>query len=266
MAHPMAELMEQAWSSFEEVCTQLEPHEWELPTDCPGWTVKDQLAHICGIESSLLGRPHPGEPVQAPHVRNEMGAVNEREILARRHLSVDELLDELRDATAERGKLLASWSDEEWNDDAPGAMGVMPRTRIIGIRVYDVFTHEQDIRVATARPGHLNGDVARFAFGHMAGTMGYAVGKRAQAADGQSVLFEIAPPGETFAIEMRGKRGERLDGHADPTVTLATDLEAYLRVCAGRWSPRRLIEEGRLRVTGDRELADRVLVGMNNTP
>jgi uncharacterized protein (TIGR03083 family) len=267
MSHEMAQLMEQAWSSFEEVCAQLDPGEWELPTDCPGWTVKDQLAHVCGIESSALGRPQPGDPVQAPHVKNELGAINEREILARRNRSVDELLDELRDATAERGKVLASWTHEEWNEDAQGVLGVMPRTRIIGMRIFDVFTHEQDIRVATGRAGHLNGDVARFAYTQMAGSMGFAVAKRAQAEDGQSVHFAIAPPGETFAIEMQGRRGVRLDAvPPEPTVRLATDFEVFLRLTAGRWSPQRVIEEGRLQVAGDTDLAERVLTGMNITP
>lgn len=266
MAHEFAQLMEQAWSSFEEVCTQLDPGEWELPTDCPGWTVKDQLAHVCGIESGSLGRPQPGDPVQAPHVKNELGAINEREILARRSRSADELLAELRDTTAERGKVLASWTDEKWNEEAQGVLGVMPRARIIGMRIFDVFTHEQDIRVATGRPGHLNGDVARFAYTQMAGSMGFAVGKRAQAADGQSVVFAIAPPGETFAVEMQGRRGVRLDRPVEePTVRIATDFEAFLRLTAGRWSPQRLIHEGRLEVTGDDDLADRVLTGMNIT-
>lgn len=268
MTHEFAQLMEQAWSSFEEVCTQLDPGEWELPTDCPGWSVKDQLAHICGIESGLLGRPHPeGDLMKAPHVRNEMGAINEREILARRNRSVDELLDELRDTTAERGKVLASWTDQEWNEDAQGALGVAPRTRIIGIRVVDVFTHEQDIRVATGRPGHLNGDVARFVYAQMAGAMPFAVAKRAQAADGQSVVFAIAPPGETFAVAIQGTRGARLhEPPAQPTAGLATDFEAFLRLTGGRWSPQRLVQEGRLQATGDRDLADRVLTGMNITP
>ena len=266
MAHELAELMEQAWSSFEEVCTQLEPAEWELPTDCPGWTVKDQLAHICGVESSLLGRPEPGDPVQAEHVRNEMGAVNEREILARRSRSVDELLDELRDATAERGKVLASWTEEEWNEDAQGAFGVSSRTWIIGTRVVDVFTHEQDIRVATARPGHLNGDVARFVYGRMAGAMGFVVGKRAKGADGQSVVFAIGPPGDTFAIEMQGARGVRVDASPDPSASIAADVETFLRLTAGRWSPKRVIDEGRLTIEGDHDLAGRVVAGMNITP
>ena len=264
----LAELMEQAWSSLEEVCLQITPEQWSLPTDCPGWTVQDQLAHICALESGLLGRPlAPGGPVRAEHVRNEMGAINEREILYRRERSPEQLLDELRDVTAERGRILSSWTEAEWEEEAQGVLGAAPRTRIVGIRIVDVFTHEQDIRVATGNPGHLAGDVARFVFGQMAGSMPFVLAKRAQAGSGDTVVFEVGPPGEAFAVGMRDGRGARLEQPpSEPTVRLSMDGESFLRVTAGRWMPKRLVEEGRLRVEGETDLADRVLAGMIMTP
>lgn len=264
MTHDLARLMEQSWSSFEEVASQLEPDEWKLPTDCPAWSVQDQVSHIASIEAVALGRPlAPGDPVQAPHVLNDLGAANEREIEYRRSWTPGEVLDEYRDVTAQRGKVLASWSDEEWESEGKGVLGVMPRSQIISIRIVDVFTHEQDVRVATGHPGHLNGEVARFVYGRMASGMPFAFAKRAQATDGQTVVFEVAPPGETFAIEMKGKRAELVDPPAQPTLRLAMDFEAFLRLTTGRWSPQRLIEEGRVHVAGDKDLADRMLTGMN---
>jgi len=264
----LAQVMEQAWSSMEEVCLQLAPDDWARPTDCPGWSVKDQLAHICAVESVLLGRPPaPEVPIDAPYVRNEMGQVHERELICRRGRSPEQLLDEYRDVTAERGKVLASWTEEEWNEEAQGVLGVAQRTRIIGIRVVDVFTLEQDIRVATGKPGHMAGDVARFVFGQMAATMPFVLGKRAQASEGESVVFAVGPPGETFAVGTSGGRGARLEQlPADPTVRMDMDGEVFLRLTAGRWSPKRVVEERRLRVSGDKDLADRILAGMIITP
>jgi uncharacterized protein (TIGR03083 family) len=264
MTHELAQLMEQSWSSFEEVCSQLDPPEWELPTDCPGWTVKDQLSHINAIESIALGRRAPGEPIWAPHVRNDLGAMNELEIEHRRSRTPAELLDELREVTGERGKVIASWTDDEWKQEGQGVLGVAPREKIIGVRVTDVFTHEQDVRVATGRPGHLGGDVARFVYGEMVKAMGYALVKRAKATEGQSVLFEIGPPGGSFAVVVKDGRGVPLEPLPDdPTVTLAMDFETFLRLTVGRWSPKRLIDEGRLRVSGDPGLAERMPAGIN---
>ena len=92
----------------------------------------------------------------------------------------------------------------------------------------------------------------------------FAFAKRAQATDGQSVVLDVSPPGETLAIEMQGKRAVPVDQVLpEPTIRMAMDLESFLRVTTGRWSPQRLIEEGRVRVSGEEDLADRMLNGMN---
>ncbi|MGH2725468.1 MAG: maleylpyruvate isomerase family mycothiol-dependent enzyme, partial [Actinomycetota bacterium] len=167
----VGELMEQAWSSMEELCSQLDPSDWDLPTDCPGWNVKDQLAHVVSLESRALGRPQPSPgPVKAPHTRNEIGELNEGDLEARRSMTPEELLDEYRDVTAQRGKVLSSWSDADWKDEGRGVLGKAPREIIIRIRIVDVFTHEQDIRVATGKPGHLGGGVAKTVFRQMEST------------------------------------------------------------------------------------------------
>jgi uncharacterized protein (TIGR03083 family) len=268
MSEELAQMMEQAWSSLEEVASQLDAGEWDLPTDCPGWDVRDQVAHVNGIEAVRLGRPHqPGEPIKAEHVRNEMGALNEREIRGRGAMTPEELLTEYRDVTSERAKFLAGLSDEEWAADTKGVMGVAPMSEVIKVRILDVFYHDQDIRVATGRPGAMHGDVARFVFERMAAAMPFVVGKRAAAADGQSILFEVGLPGETFAIGMSGGRGGPLQPLPEnPTVHLQMDCETFLRLCGGRWTPQRVEEEGRLHITGDRELAERVLSNMAVTP
>jgi uncharacterized protein (TIGR03083 family) len=268
MSKRIGELMEQAWSSMEELCSQLGPNDWGLPTACPGWTVKDQLAHVCSLESRALGRPQPSDgPRRAPHVKNELGELNEGDLEARRPMSPEELLDEFRDVTGERGKVIASWSDQEWTEEGQGVLGKAPRDQIIRIRILDVFTHEQDIRLATDRPGHMNGGVARLVYEQIAGTLGFVLVKRARASEGQTVVFEVGSPGETFAFGVAGGRGTKLEQiPAEPTVRVSMDGEAYLRLGTGRLRPDDAEKAERLRITGDRDLAMRVLSGMNFTP
>ena len=178
-----------------------------------------------------------------------------------------ELLAEYRDVTAERAKFLAGLSEEEWTADTEGVFGTAPMDEVIKVRILDVFYHDQDIRVATGRPGGMRGDVARFVFERMAAAMPFVVGKRAAASEGQSVVFEIGEPGETFAIGMSGGRGGPIQQLSnDPTVRLQMDCETFLRLTGGRWTPQRVEEEGRLHVAGDRDLADRVLSNMAITP
>jgi len=35
--------LEHVWSSLSALGASLTPDEWNLPTDCPGWTVKDHV-------------------------------------------------------------------------------------------------------------------------------------------------------------------------------------------------------------------------------
>jgi hypothetical protein len=51
--------LDETWTSTAEVGRSLDPAEWELPTPCPGWSVKDQFSHLIGIERSLLGEGAP---------------------------------------------------------------------------------------------------------------------------------------------------------------------------------------------------------------
>jgi len=267
MSEYLADLMEQAWSSMEEVASQLDASDWNLPTDCPEWTVKDQLAHITGIEARRLGRPDPGDPLQAAHVRNELGARNERQIENRRDATPDELLEEYRDVTSERAKFLRGLSEEGWAAEAEGPFGNGPTAEVIKVRILDVFYHDQDIRLATGRPGGMHGDVARFVFERMASAMPFVVGKRAAASDGQAVTFEIGEPGETFTIGVQDGRGGPLaDQPLEPTVRLQMDCEAFLRLCGGRWDYKKLVKERRVAVAGDPDLADRILSNMAITP
>ena len=78
------DLLEETWRATIAVGHELSPQEWDRPTDCPGWSVKDHFAHIIGTERMLQDLP-PAEvdPGARPYVRNPIGEFNEREIESR---------------------------------------------------------------------------------------------------------------------------------------------------------------------------------------
>ena len=254
MTEPVLELLEQEWSVIDELCSELSAKEWKLPTDCPGWTVKDQLSHICGLEARFLGQNEPAPLENAPeHVKNPVGAVNEASIERRRPLPPEEILAEFLELTTARLKVLADAPD--WGATAKGLLGEAPLRDVIAIRLVDCFYHEQDIRRATGRAGHLNGDVARFVLGRMKATTPMIVGKRAQAPDGATVVFDVDD--DAWAVTVSGGRGAIADAKgAKADATLRCDAEAFLCLTGGRWTAQQAIEMGRLTLTGD--LARRV--------
>jgi uncharacterized protein (TIGR03083 family) len=268
----LVDALDATWSSLRAVCDELTPEEWLLPTDCPGWTVHDQVAHVASIEYRLLGRPEPQHELtdDLPHVRNDWGRRMELGVDPRRSLGVDELLAEFDDVTSER---LAYLRNDQLDPDelVVGALDrKMPRLRMLELRVYDSWIHEQDVRRAVGRPGNLEGPGAAVSRDYIVQSLPYIVAKRAGAVPGTAVSFEVDGPltvTTTVAVGDDG-RGVLRDvsatppALAGPTAHLATDWETFARLSAGRIEPL----HATVVVDGDRELAERVLVAMAITP
>ena len=58
-SEPVIGQLGEVWGSTVEACAGLSPGDWERPTECPGWSVRDQLSHLIGIERSLMGDAAP---------------------------------------------------------------------------------------------------------------------------------------------------------------------------------------------------------------
>ena len=66
--------LEEVWSSTARLGDSLTEADWKAPTECPGWSVQDNLAHVIGIESVILGRAEPElSPPDAEHIKNDVG-------------------------------------------------------------------------------------------------------------------------------------------------------------------------------------------------
>src|SRR5437899_796469 len=107
----VVDLQEMAFSALDELCSSLAPEDWAKATDCPGWSVQDNLSHIIGTESAMLGRPAPThDPGEKPWIRNPIGAGNEVHVDYRRSRRPAEVLEEFREISGERMKALRSMS------------------------------------------------------------------------------------------------------------------------------------------------------------
>ena len=258
----VVDLQETAFNALDELCSSLTPDEWTKRTDCPGWDVKDNLSHIIGTESSMLGRPAPDhDPGEKPWIRNPIGANNEIQVDYRRSRTPEQVLDEFREVSGERMKVLRSMSDADLDAESWTPIGQGTVRDMVAIRVMDCWVHEQDIRRAVGKPGGLTGPVAEHAFGRHSQAMGFVVGKKAGAPDGTTVVFDVAGFGEV-PIGVEGKRANRLDSVPESAdVKLSMDLETFNCLCCGRGDPAAL--SSRVQITGDDGLARSILENMN---
>ncbi|MBK9181142.1 MAG: maleylpyruvate isomerase family mycothiol-dependent enzyme [Acidimicrobiales bacterium] len=265
MSEPVVDLLAEEWDALAGLGASLPGHAWDLPTDCPGWTVRDQYAHVIGTERMLLGEQPPGPPIEAPHVKNPIGAVNEAWVEGVRGLSGDAVVAQLRHVTGLRLEELRSMPAERFDQLGPSPVGEAPYREFMSVRVMDCWVHEQDVRRAAAVPGHLTGPVVALAVGRFVRGLPMVVGKRAGAPDGTTVVVDVTgPEARTVAVGVVDGRARLLDdAPAEPTAVLALDTEAFCCLMTGRWGAGRLRAEGRVAVRGDEELAGRVLDGAN---
>jgi uncharacterized protein (TIGR03083 family) len=258
------DLQEMQYRSIDDLCSSLAPEEWARETDCPGWSVQDNISHIIGTENMILGRPAPEhEPGDKPWVRNPIGAGNEVQVDYRRSWPAEKVLEEFREVSGERIKALRALGPEDLKGESWTPIGQGTVADLIAIRIMDMWVHEQDIRRAVGRPGGLEGPVAEHAFSRHLTALPFVVGKKVGLPEGSTVVFEVTgPAGGTVGIGTDGKRASRLDTVPDdPTVKLTMDLETFNRLCTGRGDASEIRKA--VTVDGDRELGDRIIDQMN---
>ncbi|MGH2753197.1 MAG: maleylpyruvate isomerase family mycothiol-dependent enzyme [Actinomycetota bacterium] len=138
----------------------LDPDEWDAPTDCDRWSVKDIVSHLIGwAEFFSSGKEFRHQFAASIRRRKELGnpvnAQNEQQVEDRRHLSPDELIERFEGAMARflnfRMKVGRYAHFVPWYD--PSIIGLSNLgyiARVIYTR--DVFMHRIDISRATDRP------------------------------------------------------------------------------------------------------------------
>jgi uncharacterized protein (TIGR03083 family) len=157
------------------------------PTECPGWTVHDQISHVVGIEAWLGGHKDPRvEMPHYDHIRNELGKKVEYAVEVRRGRSGPDVVTELEDVLAQR---LSTLRGPDLTDTSiiVGPFGPDQAATVMLLRTFDVWTHEQDIRSALGRhvqrPSQHLGPAAR-----------------SSPDDDQSVHRGVHPPGRRAAL------------------------------------------------------------------
>ncbi|MEY2473300.1 MAG: hypothetical protein QOK28_2629 [Actinomycetota bacterium] len=248
-----------------DVCGDLTAAEWALPTGCPGWTVQDTVAHLVGLETAIITGVEPDHELvgEFPHATGPVGEYMERHVDARRHLPADAVLTEFVAVFLGRLAALRALPDSAFDEPARGPMGSMnPLGRMLGIRVFDVWAHEQDIRRAVGRPGGYDTPAAAVSFDRCTAFAGPA--KAAVMPDGSTLVWELEGPyAGVHAWSFADGKGTRLDDvPAEPTVRLTADSETFMVLCCGRSDAR----PQDVRVEGDAALAQAILDDPGFTP
>jgi uncharacterized protein (TIGR03083 family) len=149
-------------ASLLELLSSLSAGQWQAPTVCPGWSVKDVALHLLGGDIDLLSRRRdgaapadpPGKPGGFQELVVSLDRLNQTWVEATRRIS-PRLLGELLAVTGEATRryltsleLLAVEESVSWIRPEP-----VPNWLDVARQYTERWTHHQQIRDAVGVPG-----------------------------------------------------------------------------------------------------------------
>jgi len=259
-------LLETVWRTIFVLCREFTDDDWSKKTECPGWSVKDVLSHLVGIEYRLTGRKVICIDIEnREHIKNELGLRNEIDVSARRSLSGETILSEFCNITRERIQTPSQLCKNGFSTDVDTPIGPKPFSELLSMRIMDCWLHEQDIRRAVNKPGNLDGDVAEHTVYRLFSAMPYVVGKKVGATSGSTVVFRIIGPVEfTKCIYVEGKRARNIASiPQSPDTRLKMTSNAFILLASGRvdWQDPSIHDN--VQIEGNIEIGRNILALMN---
>ncbi|WP_424215494.1 maleylpyruvate isomerase family mycothiol-dependent enzyme [Streptomyces sp. BI20] len=256
--------------AISELVQALPESDWNRPTPCPGWSVRDIVSHLIGIETEMLGDPRPIHtlPRDLRHVVDEFSRYMEVQVDVRRHHTSPEMTSELEYTLIRRARQLRN----ERRDPSTFVRGPLgdqvTLEHSLRLRAFDAWVHEQDLRTALKTPGNLDSPGAFIARDLLVSGLPKVVARRAGAPAGSAVVIDVHGPVEflrTVRVDADGRGVLDLAPALGPAVTIATDWETYHRLATGRVRAR-TVPADRLRVHGEQELGEAILREFSVTP
>ncbi|MCS0601788.1 maleylpyruvate isomerase family mycothiol-dependent enzyme [Streptomyces sp. LP11] len=271
--HPTLQPYADAWThsieAISELAQSLVDGEWNRRTPCPGWSVRDIVSHVIGLDCEMLGDPRPihSLPSDLFHVATEHQRYMEMQVDVRRHHTAPEMTAELEYTVIRRNRQLRNESRE------PGTLVRGPLGTEITLeqayrtRAFDVWVHEQDLRTALGRPGNLDSPGAYVVRDVLLGALPKVVAKDAQAPRSSAIVFDVHGPVEflrTIRVDIQGRGTLETAPALGPAATLTLDWETYVHLACGRVTADAVTD--RVKTEGDQDLAAAILRHFAVTP
>lgn len=265
----LIDIWQEQADSIVQLCQSLDAAQWAAPTPCAGWNAGDIPAHVIDIESLLAQLPRPDHQVDTstlPHVKNDVGSFTELGVDYRRGMPAADVLSELRDVIVVRRAQLDGLPEDE---PVVGPFG-NPTTvdRLLRIRIFDMWAHEQDIRTAIGSDGGWSTRPAQVSLEQILRGLPYVWARTVGAPEGSTVRVEVTDPLEvdvTVAAMADGK-GAVVATVDDPTVRLQCTWPDFMRLGCGRVDVDDPALRSRISLTGDPALAQALLPALAITP
>ncbi|WP_416977848.1 maleylpyruvate isomerase family mycothiol-dependent enzyme [Streptomyces sp. T028] len=264
--HPTLQPYADAWThSIEAISELVQPlveGEWNWRTPCPGWSVRDVVSHVIGLDSEMYGDPRPihSLPRDLYHVTNDLQRYMEMQVDVRRHHTAPEMTSELELMIIRRNRQLRGESRQP-GTVVRGPLGAeLTLEDSMRSHAFNVWVHEQDLRAALGRPGNLDSPGAHIARDVLLGELPAVVAERADAPRSSAVVFDVHGPIEflrTVRVDMQGRGTLETAPALGPAASFALDWETYVKLACGRVTPEAVAD--RVKAEGEPALTAAIL-------
>ncbi|MFG2195056.1 maleylpyruvate isomerase family mycothiol-dependent enzyme [Streptomyces sp. NPDC048639] len=271
--HPTLQPYIDAWThsieAISELVSPLVEGEWNHATSCPGWSVRDVVSHVIGVDCEMLGDPRPIHtlPRDLYHVTSELTRYTEVPVDVRRCHTAPEMTSELEYTIIRRSRQLRNETRDP-GTKVRGPLGVeQTLEEALRWRAFEVWVHEQDLRRALRKPGNLDSPGAVVARDYLVDALPEVVAKDAGAPLNTAVVFDVHGPLEfmrTVRLDAEGNASVNGSPSLGPAATLTLDWETYMLLACGRVRLEAVSEQ--VKTEGDQELAQAILKEFAVTP
>ncbi len=264
--HPTLQPYADAWThsvdAISELVQPLVEGEWNGRTLCPGWSVRDVLSHVIGMDCEMLGDPRPihALPRDLYHVRSDHQRYMEMQVDVRRHHTGPEMTAELEYTIIRRNRQLRNESRDPATK-VRGPLGLeLTLEQAMRNRAFDIWVHEQDLRTALGKPGNLDSPGAYVVRDELLSVLPKVVAEDAQAPHSSAIVFDVHGPVEfirTVRVDLQGRGTLETAPALGPAAAFTLDWETYVRLACGRVSADAVAD--RIKAEGDPQLISAIL-------
>ncbi|MFK4118203.1 maleylpyruvate isomerase family mycothiol-dependent enzyme [Streptomyces longwoodensis] len=270
--HPTLQPYADAWTHSIEAISELVQHlaeaDWNRRTPCPGWSVRDIVSHVIGLDSEMYGDPRPihSLPRDLFHVTNEHQRYMEMQVDVRRHHTSPEMTSELELMVIRRNRQLRNESRDP-GTKVRGPLGAeLTLEESMRSHAFNVWVHEQDLRASLGLPGNLDSPGAYVARDVLLDELP-RVAERADAPRSSAIVFDVHGPVEflrTVRVDIQGRGTVETVPALGPAASFSLDWETFVRLACGRVGPDAVAD--RVKAEGDTVLTTAILRNFAVTP
>lgn len=230
--------------------------EWDAPSACRGWAVRDVFAHMAWVHHAL------GDPASEPWpALVEPEPENEEPVARRRSWKPGEVLDEYREYAGKAVDWLEGEQRSELRDELTsfGALGTHPAHFIADCIAFDHFLHLYEDLLAPFGPLVHNRPAIDGT--RLIPTVGWITAGLSRQANAMTIRQRLSAP---IALQLTGvgggtwllaPDGAAIDGERAARATITSTTEMFVSWATKRRDWRRC----GVRITGDEALAAGVL-------